>query len=768
MSQSTVGTPRKKLAATVRVAMWSARHRWLVVACWFIFSLGLFGISIVIGTRSSDVTGNSASARLEASKADAAFSAGGGSAESSDTFVVVLSNPSVKATDPAYKALVQQIIKTLQGATYTAADGQNQPVFTTVLDPYNPLLGQGLISQDGSSVRVIGSLTGDYNTRKAKLTPVRPALDAIKAQQPSFQVYAYNGLLINEDFNKHLFHELDGSLRITLPLTFIILLIAFGAVAAALVPLVLAVTALLAAFGLMSIYSQLVNPVDSYASEVIVLIGLAVGIDYSLFMITRYRTERRRGRDKLHAIEIASSTAGRAVFFSGLTVMISLAGLFMVGESIFSSIASGTIGVVLVAVIGSLTFLPATLAILGNGVNWGRIPYFGRERDEGSGFWAKIVGGVMRRPAIFMVVTAVLLLALASPILHLKLGTNGIDGLPDSLEGIKALRLMNQKWPQGTTLTMQVVVTGADRADTKAAIDQFKTAALAVPGLSGPAQVTPSKDGKVARISLYMAGSRNSQANQDIVQKTRKELVPQYFGPLDGVQAYVGGSAAYTLDQVNFYLGAMPMVFGFVLAFSFLLLLLAFHSLVIPVKAIILNLLSTGASYGAMVLVFQDGWFSDQIGFKPTGVIENFAPLFMFTILFGLSMDYHLFILTRIKEIKDQGASSVEAVAKGISITSGVITSAAAIMVVVFAVFVTLEIIIVRQLGLGLAVAVFVDATIIRSILLPATMRLLGDWNWWIPKWLDWLPQVNIEGEVAHSTHELVESEKASLSQSEL
>jgi RND superfamily putative drug exporter len=426
--------------------------------------------------------------------------------------------------------------------------------------------------------------------------------------------------------------------------------------------------------------------------------------------------------------------------------MISLCGLFFLPDATFTSMAAGTISVVLASVIGSLTFLPAFLAILGNGVNWGRIPLIGRDREEGSGIWGRLVSMVMRYPVAFVIITLAILVGLAVPVLHLKMGNNSIEGLPDNLDAVQAYHLLNDKWPQGTTLHLNVVVTQADQAATKAAIDKFKTEAVTkVPGLNNPS-VNFNDNNSAAQVSFYMGGGRNDQVNLDAVTKMRQEVIPAYFGNLPGVQVYVSGNSAYTVDVVKIYTDTMPLVFGFVLGMSFLLLLIAFHSLIIPIKAIILNLLSTSASYGAMVLVFQDGYLSQQIGFKPTGVIEAFVPIFVFTILFGLSMDYHLFILTRIKEIKDLGATSNEAVAKGISSTSGTITSAAAIMVGVFAVFITLPIIIVRQLGLGLAVAVLLDASIIRSILLPATMRLLGDWNWWIPKFLDWIPHITIEG----------------------
>jgi putative drug exporter of the RND superfamily len=505
------------------------------------------------------------------------------------------------------------------------------------------------------------------------------------------------------------------------------------------------VTALLAAFGLLGIYSRLIDPVSPYANQLVVLIGLAVAVDYSLFMVTRFRTERRHGRTKLGAIHVASSTAGRAVFFSGLAVMISIAGLFMLDDPLFRSMAIGTIAVVFIAVVGSLTFLPAMLAILGDGVNRLRIPLVGRDREEGRGLWGQVVRQVMRRPVVYALVVTAALVAAATPVLRLHIGQTDFSSFPDSIDSVVALRILDEKWPQGTDLNLDVVVTRANEAATQAAITRASERVLALPGISGPPQTKLSVDGTVELVSYTMSGGRNDLHNRDVVREVRSRIVPDVFGRLPGVRALVAGDAAYATDVSDYYATGMPLVMSFVLGLSFVLLLVAFRSIVIPIKAILLNLLSTGAAYGLLVLVFQDGALSSLLGFKP-GVIEAFVPVFIFTILFGLSMDYHVFILTRIKEARDRGLGSNEAVARGISITAGTVTSAAAIMVVVFAVFVTLQLVIIRQLGFGLAVAVFLDATIIRSVLLPASMRLLGEWNWWLPGFLSWLPRVTVEG----------------------
>jgi RND superfamily putative drug exporter len=536
-------------------------------------------------------------------------------------------------------------------------------------------------------------------------------------------------------------------LVLTLPATFLILLLAFGALAAAVVPLVLAITSLLAAFGMLGIYSHVFTPVSPYATQLVVLIGLAVAVDYSLFMITRFRSERRRGADTQRAIEVASGTAGRAVFFSGLAVMISVAALYVLPDELFHSMALGTIAVILVSVIGSLTFLPAVLAILGRRIDSGRLPYFGRERPEESGFWSRLVRSVMRRPGIAAVLASVFLLVIVSPVLSIRFGTTDITAFPESIDGVVAIERLREHWPDGSILTLDVIVTHANDPQVQARIEQLKAEAVKTPGLFPPVKVTPSFDGMVADVSFVMSGTGNDPHNHDIVRTLRSDVVPRVFGDLPDVRVYVTGDAAATMDVTRIYTDALPLVFAFVLGLSFLLLLVAFRSIVVPAKAILLNLLSTGAAYGVLVAVFQQGFMKEILDVRPTDVIEAWVPIFIFAILFGLSMDYHVFILTRIKELVDRGVPTTEAVERGISVTSGTVTSAAAIMVVVFGVFATLRLVIIRELGLGLAVAVLVDATIIRSILLPATMRLLGEWNWYLPGFLGWLPRVTLEVE---------------------
>jgi RND superfamily putative drug exporter len=757
---------------TVRIAMWSARHRWPVVGLWFAVTIGLFAASLAMGgINAGDANENPNDQQLEASEAYDVFNAGGTN-DPYQQFIVVIDGGPGAATNPGFQTAVGDLVADLRDSQ-AVVDGLTTPTFDELLNPFEVPPQAGLVSADGTAVRLVTRVPGENDRVAALLGPVPAIVNAARADHPELTIHMINSTFINEDINELISSGLDDSLKLTLPLTFIILLFAFGAIVASIVPLVLAVTSLVAAFGIIGIYSQLVGPVSPNATQLIVLIGLAVAVDYSLFMVTRYRVERRLGRERAKAIEVSSSTAGRAVFFSGLAVMISLAGLVTLGVSLFTSMAVGTISVVLVSVVGSLTFLPATLAILGDRVNLGRpatwlprlaaalplrpVRAWGRaalawldhrsDRHEGAGFWGGLVTAVMARPIRLTLLSAVALLVLALPVLHLRTGLTDISAFPDSVDGVAGINLLNEKWPEGTDLQLQIVVTRADEPSTQTAIERLKAAGLELAGLHEPVEVTPSRDGKVALVAFTLAGGQNDEVNRELVRRVRGELNPSVFGGLPEVRTYVTGQAAFSVDVTQVYADGIPTIFAFVLGLSFLLMLVAFHSVVIPIKAIVLNLLSTGAAYGVLVLVFQDGWLAEPLGITPSGVIESWVPLFIFTILFGLSMDYHLFILTRIKEARDRGLESRAAVARGISVTSGTITSAASIMVVVFAVFVTLKFVFIQQLGLGLAVAVFIDATVIRSVLLPASMTLLGDWNWWMPRVLDWIPRVTIEGD---------------------
>jgi len=747
------GAPGSRRAWTVRVAMWSARHRWPVMLAWFAFTFGLLAVSMSLGgLRSVSATGGTGAPQTESGRALAAMNPTGAAA-SSEELDVVITSISLPATDPAFRSTVEAIVDRLRAVGATV-DGVAGPALSDMADPYAAPAAAGYVAPDNTSARIVGRIDGDASALETRTKALAPVIASIESDYPGYQIHAYGNTLLSDQMSEEINRDMDGSMALSLPLTFLILLLAFGALVAAGVPLLFAISALCAAFGIFGIFSQTVEPVSPFAAQFIMLIGLAVAVDYSLFMITRFRSVRRAGLDRLTAIEVASATSGRAVLFSGMAVMISLAGLFLLPDPLFQSIAIGTIAVILVSVVGSLVFLPAVLAILGDGVDRGRIPFIRRNVQDGGdtgasgrSAWTPIVRGVMRHPVAAMAVATIALLALASPTARLHLGEMDTSVLPSSLDGVKAVEALQTHWPGGALLRLNVVVTEADEHAKQEAVDRLESALVAIQGLSGSAQVSTSPDGSAESISVVMSGAGNDPVNWEIVRRVRSDVVPETIGGLPGVTAYVGGDAATAMDQTQIYTDGMGRVFLFVLGFSFVLLLVVFRSIAIPVKAILLNLLATGAAFGALVLVFQDGWFASLLGVRPTPIVQDWVPIFIFTILFGLSMDYEVFILSRIKEAFDGGADSHEAVERGITLTAGTVTSAAAIMVVVFGIFMTLPLTIARELGLGLAVAVFVDATLIRCVLLPATMRLLGDWNWWMPPFLRWLPRITIEGE---------------------
>lgn len=746
MSADPSPAARRSQPWTVRVAAWSARHRWPVFAGWFVVTIGLFAVSLQLGgIRALSVTGGpGAGSPTEAVLGGNAMKSGATDAGASESMTIVVASATVPVTDPAFRTTVGEIVARLQSVSATG-EGVDGPAFSSVLDPFTTPPQSGLYAPDGKAVMVTGVIPGSETERQARTAAISPVLGQIQTEYAAYDIHAIASTLTNDQINSVISGDLDGSLRLSLPATFLILVIAFGALVASVIPLLLAVTALLAAFGLLGIYSQVISPVSPYASQLVVLIGLAVAVDYSLFMITRFRSERRAGVDRLAAIETASATAGRAVFFSGLAVMISLSGLFLLPDEIFHSMALGTIAVIVAAIAGSLVFLPATLAIVGDGVNRGRVPVIGRAH-EGHGIWAAFVDRVMDHPWISALLAGALLLALASPVRLLQLGEADLSTFPPTVDGVQAYLALQEHWPQGTLMNLSVVAQGGDAAATEAALAKVTADLPAISGLSAPVQPGTSPDGTARWVTAVMSGGQNDPANWDVVKQVRTSVVPAAFAG-SGATVYVTGDAAYAMDSTQLYADGMVRILAFVLGFSFILLTLVFHSIAIPLKAIALNLLSTGAAYGAIVLVFQKGWLGDALGVTPTEAIQNWVPIFIFTVLFGLSMDYEVFILSRIKEDVDRGASTHDAVARGIEETAGTVTSAAAIMVVVFLVFMTLRLVIIRELGLGLAVAVFLDATLIRTVLLPATMRLLGEWNWYLPPFLRWLPTIRIEGE---------------------
>ena len=495
-------------------------------------------------------------------------------------------------------------------------------------------------------------------------------------------------------------------------------------------------------------------PVEDSIMHVVLLIGLAVGVDYALFYLRRVREERAAGRDKEAAIDAAAATSGRAVLVSGFTVMIAMAGMYLAGAPTFTSFATGTIVVVAVAMIGSLTVLPAVLSVLGDRVDKGRVPGLGRLRERVAriGIWSRIVDRVLRRPLLSAVLATGLLVAMALPALQLDMGTPSTSAsLPQDEPVVQTFNRVQKAFP-AETQTLSVVVKA--RTSRRPRSPRVWRSSRRPPPSTSRCSPGRTRRSASARTRPWPRWTWRSPATAPTRSRARpwtcsgtRSSRPR-IGSVEGVESYVDGQTAQDRDFTDTLKSHAPLVFAFVLSAAFLLLLVTFRSIVVPIKAIMLNLLSVGAAYGAMVLVFQHGWFKGLLGFTVTGPIESWVPMFMFVVLFGLSMDYHVFILSRVREAYDKGMKTEDAVSYAVKNTAGVVTSAAVVMVAVFAIFGSLSFIMFKQMGLGLAFAVLLDATLIRGVLLPATMKLLGDRNWWLPKKLDWLPQVRHEGEV--------------------
>jgi uncharacterized membrane protein YdfJ with MMPL/SSD domain len=542
-------------------------------------------------------------------------------------------------------------------------------------------------------------------------------------------------------------NDLHRAAILSVPVTLLVLLISFGALVSALVPVTLAATAVIAAFGLLGPISQLF-PLDDSVKTVVLLIGMAVGVDYALFYVVRSREERRRGLSTRDALARTSRTSGRAVLIAGTTVAIAMAGQFVVGSDIFNGIAAGTIVVVACAVAGSVTVLPALLQLLGPRVDRGRIRFLPQLATAGeSRFWAGLVDKVMRRPVVAACLSGGLLVVLAIPALGLHVAKPSSDALSSASQSELAAQI-TREFPSTSSPAKVVATWPANRTpEVRQAVERLEALAATQGVAHPPFSVGLGQDGRSLELDLPLTGFGDNTASRNSVRRLRNVLVPETLGRVPGVRTAVTGDTAQDIDFTNQMRHGVPYVVAFVLALAFVLLLVAFRSIVVPIKAIVLNLLSVGASYGVLVLVFQHHWAQGALDFRSDGAIISWLPLFLFVVLFGLSMDYHVFILSRVREGVDSGMRTEEALRYGISRTAGVVSAAALVMVGVFSLFGTASALDLKEAGVGLAVAVLLDATVVRGVLLPATMKLLGERNWYLPSWLAWLPRASLEGE---------------------
>ncbi len=712
-----------------RAGRWSAANWKKALFGWFAFAILAMAVGSVVGhvqmPDSKAASGQTARALQMLEQA--------GLKEPANENVLIQSRK-LTAADPAFMSATWAVVQAL--------DAQKN-----VTGIQNPLIGDsagGQISKDGHSALVQFTITGNPDTAKDRVKPILDAIAAVQAQNPKLTVEEVGVASATYELDQRFSKDFANAERLTIPITLVILLVAFGAFVAAGLPVLLAFSAVLASLGIYAVITHAYSGDYQSTSAVILLIGMAVGVDYSLFYLRREREERAGGQEPRQSLLRAASTSGQAVLISGATVLIAMAGMFIAGNRIFTSFAIGTMLVVLCAVVGSVTVLPALLGKLGDRVDKGRIPYFGRKKHAASEsrVWAFVLDRVLRRPVVAVTLGAGLLLALASPTLGMHTKLPSFTDMPNDIPIVKTYKAVIAAFP-GAPTPASVVIQAQSVRDpaVTAGIQNLEQAAAASGQMFRPFLVTISPDGTTANVQIPLAGNGDNHASLAALATLRSTVLPETLGKVPGVQYAVAGETAGTHDWNQQMKARMPWVMAFVLALSFTLLLLTFRSVVIPLTAIVLNLLSVGAAYGLLVLIFQHTWAQGILGFTSNRSITSWLPMFLFVVLFGLSMDYHVFIVSRIKELHDRGLSTEEAVSLGIRRTAGTVTSAAVIMVAVFAIFGTLKLIMMKQLGVGLAFAVLIDATIIRGVLLPATMKLLGDWNWYLPRWLQRPPR---------------------------
>lgn len=730
-----------------RAGKWSATHRKTAIWGWLLFVV----LAVVLGGMSGTRTLTDAESGVgESGRADVATSEN--FPEAAGESVLVKAPAGETNRGAGMREAVSDLTRELRAT----------PHVSHVDSPFRPG-NQGQISEDGRSALVSFQIDGNEDELSERLGPAVEAVSEARARAPGYEFFQFGDASADEQVGQAFEDDFKKAEVTSLPVTLLILVLAFGAFIAAGVPLLLGLTAVGAAIGLTALVSHL-TPMSDAANSVILLIGLAVGVDYSLFYLRREREEREAGRSESAALEAAAATSGRAVIVSGITVMIAMAGMYMTGDATFASFATGTILVVAVAVLGSLTVLPATLAWLGDRVEKGRVPFIARLRERRTingngggraegidhgriGPMGRFVRTVLKRPGLSAAVAGAFLLLLAMPAFKLHTVVPGVESLPQDLPVIQAYNEVDEAFPGGPEPAHVVVEADDVRSpEVQQGIAALESAVNGPESFGAPVTTRVSPNGEVAVVDVPLAGSGTDDASNAALTQLREDVIPQTIGKVPGTETNVNGMTAGSEDFNQLMKNRAPLVFAFVLLTAFILLLVAFRSIVIPATSILLNLLSVGAAYGLIVWVFQDGNLEGLLGFESMGGITAWLPMFLFVVLFGLSMDYHVFILSRIKEAHDQGASTSEAIEYGLRKTAGPVTSAAIVMVAVFSIFATLSMLEFKQMGVGLAAAVLIDATIVRGVMVPATMKLLGRWNWYLPSWLEWLPRFNIEG----------------------
>jgi RND superfamily putative drug exporter len=711
-----------------RVAGWSARHRKTALIGWLLLVVGAVMVSSMLGTKNLNSYDPG-----QAGRAERVLSRPGVVQPASETVLIqARSGTRTVASDPEIRRAIRQV---------TAALGAMPKVATGIESPLAKGGGK-LISRDGRSALIMFNLAGNPDNSDQTVVAAERAVTAVQAAHPGLRVAESGQASVDRATSNVISSDFRHAEVSSVPITLVLLLCVFGALIAAGIPLLLAGTAVISAISLLAIPSRWL-PVGNTTSSVVLLVGMAVGIDYSLFYLRREREERAAGADTYTAVRTAAATSGRAIVVSGLTVMISLAGLFLTGIDVFSGLAVGTIMVVGITVLGSLTALPAALSLLGSWVDRGRIPFLGRRRTAArpSRVWTALARRVVAKPVLFGGAAVLALAALAVPALSMRLASPGFRDLPANIPVVQSLLATQRAFPGGSS-PAEVVVTGDNLTGpaVRHAITALRGQAATSTLLREPVTTSVLDHGQVMVVSVPLAGGGTDATSNRALAQLRDRALPATLGRVSGIDYAVTGMTAGNRDFDAKLSATMPLVFAFVLGLAFLVLMVSFRSVFIPLMSIALNLLSIGAAYGVLTLVFQDGHLHGPLGFSPYGAIVPWMPLFMFVLLFGLSMDYHVFILSRIRELRLRGIPTREAITTGIGASAGVVTSAAVIMVAVFSIFATLSVIEFKMIGIGLATAILIDATVVRGVLMPAAMSLLGERNWYLPRWLAWLP----------------------------
>ena len=725
-------TPSRNPAA--RAGGWSARHWKRATFGWLAFVALMVFVGGWVGTRSIS---EADMASGEAGRAQRILANAGFNTPASES--VLVQSPDLVATHPSFQSAIAVVVQTVA----------LQRDVTNIRNPLETPATQ--ISRDGHSALIQFDIRGKREDAQDRVQPIMDAVATAQHANPSFRIEEFGYASANHVLS-HVYNEdFAKAEKLSIPFTLVVLLLAFGSLVAAGIPVLLAFSAVLAAIGLNEVLSHLVPAADA-ARSVILLVGMAVGVDYSLFYVRREREERAAGLEPHSALARAAATSGLAVLISGGTVLIAMAGMFFAGHGIFTSIALGAMTVVFVAMVGSLTVLPALLHKLGDKVERGRIPFLGRLRRPAgeSRLWGAILRPVLRRPAVAVTVGGGALLLATLPVLGMHTKLPSYVDLPHSLPIVRAYEHITEAFP-GSQTPAEVVVQAPDVTAPvyERVYREAQTKALATGVLFQPFHVFVNPVKTVARIELSVVGSGDDATSYAALRTLRTDVIAPLLPKLPDATVAVTGQTAGTYDFNELMKSRAPFVIGFVLALAFVLLLITFRSIVIPITAIVLNLLSVGAAYGLLIMIFQWGHLEGVLGYSSNHAIAAWLPLFLFVILFGLSMDYHVFIISRIKELHDRGLSTEQAVERGILRTAGTVTAAAIVMVAVFGIFAGLREIDVKQMGVGLALAILIDATVIRAVLLPATMKLLGEWNWYLPRSFERLPQGVLGGHEA-------------------